>query len=138
MNCAFNGLRYPAWVENEETPTRIGIIPSATYRRLHAAEPALQRFTFEVLSSRVFDLMSSIEELAALDVAQRLSSYLARKCDEGGVVRVSHAKLADHLGTAREVITRNLRRLEQRGLLKTSRGAITILDAVALADAADA
>lgn len=132
LNCAFNGLRYPAWVQNEEAPTRIAVIPRDTYRRLHATEPAIQKFTFDVLSSRIFELMSTLEELSSLELEQRLASFLVRKCDENGVVRSSHAKIAAQLGTAREVVTRHLRQLEALGLLKTARGLILIADAVAL------
>jgi CRP/FNR family transcriptional regulator len=137
MNCAFNDLRYPAWVENEEVPTRLAVIPSAVYRKLHELDPAVRKFTFDVLSSRIFDLMSSIEEMASLDVEQRLASFLTRRCNEHGVVTASHAKIAANLGTAREVVTRHLRQLESRGLLKTSRGEIHVFDPVALAARAD-
>jgi CRP/FNR family transcriptional regulator len=66
-----------------------------------------------------------------------LASLLVRKCDEEGRVLTSHARIAAHLGTAREVVTRQLRRLEARGLLETTRGEIRILDPVALAARSD-
>ncbi|HEX9620661.1 MAG TPA: Crp/Fnr family transcriptional regulator [Polyangiaceae bacterium] len=137
MNCAFNDLRYPAWVENEEAPTRLAVIPSLSYRKLHELDPAVRGFTFDVLSSRIFDLMNTIEEMATLDMEQRLASFLTRKCNEQGVVTTSHAKIAANLGTAREVVTRHLRQLESRGLIETSRGEIRIFDPVVLAARAE-
>jgi CRP/FNR family transcriptional regulator, anaerobic regulatory protein len=133
LSCAFSGLRYPAWVDSAEVRTRVAVIPSATYRALHATDPAVQRFTFDVLSSRIFDLMTAIEELQTLPVEQRLASFLCRRCDGHGLVRLGHAQIAAHLGTAREVVTRHLRRFEQRGWLTTARGRITVTDPVALA-----
>ena len=133
LSCAFSGLRYPAWVDNDAAPTRVAVIPSDTYRRLHATDAAVQGFTFEVLSSRIFDLMTAIEERSTLDVEERLASFLCRRCDADGVVRASHARIAAHLGTAREVVTRYLRGFEARGLLTTARGRITVSDPVALA-----
>jgi CRP/FNR family transcriptional regulator len=133
LSCAFSGLRYPAWVDSDAAPTRVAVIPSDTYRRLHATDPAVQKFTFDVLSSRIFDLMTAIEERSALDVEQRLASFLSRRCDAHGVVRASHARIAAHLGTVREVVTRHLRAFEARGLLTTARGRVTVSDPIALA-----
>lgn len=137
LSCAFSGLRYPAWVENDTSPTLVAVIPSDVYRRLHATDAAVQKFTFDVLSSRIFDLMTAVEEMSTLDVEQRVASFLSRRCDADGVVRTSHAKIAAHLGTAREVVTRHLRRFEERGLLTTERGRIVVRDPVALGESQD-
>ncbi len=49
LNSTFSRLAYPAWVESDG-PTRFAIVPGQTYRELFAADPAVQRFTFETLS----------------------------------------------------------------------------------------
>ena len=98
MNCAFRDLAYPAWVENDGVPTKLAVVPSAAYRSLFAVEPAVQAYTFEVLSARIFELMSILEDVNTLDMEQRLADFLLRKCDGSGVVALSHARIAAGLG----------------------------------------
>ena len=41
---------------------------------------------------------------------------------------ITHEKIANHLGTAREVVTRMLRYFQSEGLVKLSRGTIELTD----------
>jgi CRP/FNR family transcriptional regulator len=134
INSVFADVRYPAWVESDPLPTVLAVIPPATFRQLFSEEPAVQTFTFNVLSSRVFELMTTLEEVVSLDMEQRLVSFLVRKCDGDGVVAMSQSAIAGHLGTAREVVTRILRQFEGKGLVRTARGTTTVLDPVALSN----
>ena len=126
LNCVFSDVLYPAWVSVESTPTSLLIIPPATYKRLHATEDAIRDFTFNVLSARLFDLMSTLEEVTSLDLDQRLASFLVRKANTNGEVFIHHHEIATHLGTAREVVSRLLARFRNHGLIETSRGCIRI------------
>lgn len=133
LNCVFSGLRYPAWVSVDSQPTTVLVIPSATFKQLHGTEAAVRDFSFNVLSARIFDLMSRLEEIASCDLTQRLASYLVRKADNQGQVQTGHQEIAAHLGTAREVVSRLLGQFKQCGLIKTSRGCITIVSVRELA-----
>jgi CRP/FNR family transcriptional regulator len=133
MNSVFSDLLYPAWVQSGEHPTRFAVIPGGVFRELFATETSMQRFTFNVMAGRIFELMSLLEEAVSLDVEQRVASLLVRQCDGEGTVRMSQDRMASHLGTAREVITRALKKLTERGLVQTSRGSVKVLDPVTLA-----
>ena len=137
MNCLFTEMRYPAWVEGDAPTSRFTVISAPLYRELFATEPAIQRFTFDVLSNRVLELMTFLEEAMSLGVEARVASLLVLKCDDHGAVNMSHETLANHLGTAREVVSRTLRELARRNLVETSRGRVRIVDAEALAALAD-
>lgn len=128
VNCVFSGLEYPAWVEVDENAAVIAIVDAATYRGLFATEPALQRFTFDVLSSRVIELTEALAEAGTLDVEQRIMNLLLRQCGEDGIVRLSQDRIARHVGTAREVVSRVLRNLARSGLVRGRRGSVDILD----------
>ena len=41
---------------------------------------------------------------------------------------MTHEKIANHLGTAREVVTRMLRYFQSEGMVQLTRGGINILD----------
>jgi CRP/FNR family transcriptional regulator len=132
MSCLFSDVRYPAWVESDQVLTQLAVIPSEAYKRLFASEPSVQKFTFNVLSSRIFELMTTLEEVTTHDMERRLASFLVRKCDAEGDVAMSQATMAGHLGTAREVVTRILRQFESKGLVAVARGTTRVIDAVAL------
>jgi CRP/FNR family transcriptional regulator len=127
MNCVFSDILYPAWVENDRSLSRIAIIPALTYRKLHEKEKSIQRFTVDVLSSRIFDLMSALEEVFTLPVNQRLANLLLKKSNSLLHLVMSHEEIASHLGTAREVVTRHLKNFEKMGFVKIERGYTKIL-----------
>ena len=51
---------------------------------------------------------------------------------EDGFARITHEEISHHLGTTREVISRELEGMRQMGLLQTGRGKIYVLDRSAL------
>lgn len=127
INCVFSDILYPAYVENDRPLSRISIIPADTYKMLHEKERGIQQFTVNVLSSRIFDLMSTLEEVSTLPINQRLANLILRKSNSSHHLVMSHDEIASHLGTAREVITRNMKNFERLGYIEISRGYTRIL-----------
>lgn len=132
LNAVFAELRYPAWVSVETKEARILSIPGPVLRQLHEREAGVRTQMFEVLSTRVFDLMTKIEDLSTLSLEERLRSHLLRRADAAGLVYTTHEELAVHLATAREVVSRHLRQLSRAGLIATRRGCIQVLRPEAL------
>ncbi len=63
-----------------------------------------------------------------LDSVQlRLARCLLRQTDADSTVHATHEQLALEIGTAREVVSRHLKGLEQEGLISMKRGSITLL-----------
>lgn len=132
LTAAFRSDPYPAWVETEDEQLSFVLVPGAMFRELYNAEPTFRSFVFEVLSGRVFELMSRLEDLGSLRVEQRLAAFLLEAADSAGEVVMSQARLAAHLGTAREVVFRALRTMSDAHLVATSRGRVRVLDAPGL------
>ena len=122
MNCVFSNILYPAWVESGRLGAKFAVIPSHVYRRIHESERAVQQFTFDVLSARIFDLMSTLEDATTLPLDRRLANFVLKKSGADMRLPMSHEEIASHLGTAREVVSRNLRGLEEAGLVRVARG----------------
>jgi CRP/FNR family transcriptional regulator len=131
LNCLFNDLRYPAWVQ-AEAATSIGLIPGAVYRKLFEREPAIQDMTVHALSTLVFRLMSELELVHSSHHKQRLANFILMQAAADGVLRMTQQQLAQHLGTTREVVARLLQDFVAKGLVLTQRGAIAIKDLVGL------
>lgn len=123
---------YPAWAEAEAEAVSFAIVPAATVRTL-LAEPAFREFALAALSTRVFELMAALEELGTLRVEQRVARYVLRHADADGRLRISQQRLAGHLGTAREVVSRALRALVAQRAVTSGRAQIQIADRARLA-----
>jgi CRP/FNR family transcriptional regulator len=84
---------------------------------------------FGVFAQRMGDLMALAEAVAFQRLDQRLAATLLGR---GTVVRATHQGLAEELGTAREIVTRLLKRFEREGWVQVARERVEILDAPAL------
>jgi CRP/FNR family transcriptional regulator, anaerobic regulatory protein len=132
LNCLFNDLRYPAWVETDAN-TEVDIIPGALYRKLFVTESTVQDLTVKALSSLVFRLMDELEQVHACNLDQRLANFILSNATEEGVLRMTQQQLGSHLGTTREVIARLMQGFVAEGAIKTRRGAVVVTDAAKLA-----
>ena len=62
---------------------------------------------------------------------RRLAAFLLEESVLEGtpLLRLTHEKIANHMGTAREVVTRMLRYFQNEGLVRLARGSVEIIDA---------
>lgn len=127
LNCLFNDLRYPAWVQ-AEADVRVGVIPGPVYRKLFEQETAIRDMTVQTLSTLVFRLMAELEQVHSTHHRQRLANFILLHAGGDGVLRATQQQLAQHLGTTREVVARLLGDFVARGFVQTSRGAVAIVD----------
>lgn len=132
LNCIFNDLLYPAWVE-AGADTRVAVIPGRVFKALFDAEPSIRNMTVQAFSTVVFRLMSELEGIHSYKLEGRLCNFLLLHASTEGVVRMTQQEIASHLGTTREVIARALGQLASKGHLKTSRNRIAVHDPVRLA-----
>jgi len=127
LNCLFNDLLYPAWVQ-AEAATTVALIPGAVYRKLFEREVPIQNLTVHALSTLVFRLMSELELVHSSHHKQRLANFILIQAASDGVLRMTQQQLAQHLGTTREVVARLLGDFVAGGLVQTGRGSIAIKD----------
>ncbi|MES9851270.1 MAG: Crp/Fnr family transcriptional regulator [Candidatus Thiodiazotropha sp. LLP2] len=132
LNCLFNDLRYPAWVETDDN-TDVDIIPGSIYRKLFEVEQTVQDLTVKALSSLVFRLMEELEQVHACNLDQRLANFILSNASEEGVLRMTQQELGGHLGTTREVVARLIQGFVAEGAVETRRGAVVVIDAGKLA-----
>lgn len=131
LNCLFNDLLYPAWVQAEAAST-IALIPGAVYRQLFETESGIRALTVQTLSTLVFRLMAELEQVHASHHRQRLAQFLIAHAAGDGCLRMTQQQIAHHLGTTREVVARLMQDFVARGLVQTQRGQVAIRDLFAL------
>lgn len=109
------------------------ILPAAAFSRLLADSAVFREFAFTAYATRVSDLLLLIEDVAFGRIDSRLAAVLVARGGEDGVVIATHQDLAAELGSAREVISRQLKDFERRGWIALQRGRLTVRDRAALA-----
>jgi CRP/FNR family transcriptional regulator len=114
-----------------ETEVLAAAIPRGVFDDLVASSKAFRDFVFRAYSRRITDLFHVIEDIAFRRMDIRLAQKIIERA-EAGVLKATHAQLAAELGTAREVISRQLAEFQRRGWIAQSRGAVEILDAAGL------
>ncbi|MEW6677917.1 MAG: Crp/Fnr family transcriptional regulator [Pseudomonadota bacterium] len=117
-----------------QTDLLVFTIPPTVFKSLMARNEAFREFVFSQFSQRLADLMMLVEAIAFQKLDQRLAHLLL---EEGPELKTSHAKLADRLGTVRDIVGRLLKNFEQRGLVSLGRERVRVLDDAGLKEVAD-
>ena len=103
------------------------VAPRATFDELIARPAVFRRFVFTAFSVNVTTLFRIIDEVAFSRIDVRLAQRLLQLADPKGRIELTHQQLAAELGSAREVIGRQLHEFQRRGWLTTSRGSIDLV-----------
>lgn len=111
-----------------ETPVKAIAIPAPVFHELLGCSAALRDFVFQSYGTRITNLMMLVEEVAFGRLDERLARFLCENADHDDSLTITHQQLAFELGSAREVISRQLKEFERRHLVKLNRGQITLCD----------
>jgi CRP/FNR family transcriptional regulator len=132
----FDGGVYPASaVAIEET--QIAFISQRDFHNYCLEHPEVALKVLSVVGARLRRLVGIIEELSFTTIRQRLVAMLLRLAQEQGTavgqgiefqLPSTHQELANQLGTVRELISRNLMRLQAEGLLDVDARRIVVKD----------
>ncbi len=132
--CLMAGNRYEA-EGVVEAELHALLVPRALFEELLDRSRAFRRIVFNSFAVRLADLLGLVSQVAFARVDVRLAAVIVDRgrCSDG-LLEVRHQDLAVELGTAREVVSRQLKEFERRGWVRLRRCAIEILDAAALSE----
>ena len=127
----FDGGPYPASGVAVE-PSELLFIARQDFRALCLEFPEIALKVLEVAGTRLRRLVGIIEELSFTTVRHRLISWILRKAkNEGGLsftLQASHQELAAQIGTVRELVSRNLARLQAQEFIGINGHEVRILN----------
>ncbi len=132
--CLLGESEYSATGIAETDVTVLGIAPAAFHELMLHYEP-FRRYVFGMYGERLAEVIELVEEVAFRKLDSRLAQLLVHR---GPVIEETHQKIADDLGSVREIVSRLLRNFESRGWVKLERERVTVLDPRPLADLARA
>jgi CRP/FNR family transcriptional regulator len=109
--------------------TKILLIPSVKLREWITKYPSFNFYVYEMFNKRYLDLIDTINQLIFNRLDERLFNYLNEKTLLSGNnnISITHQQIATDMGTAREVISRLLKKLERENKILTSRNQVTVL-----------
>jgi len=107
-------------------------LSGSAFHDLLAVSAVFRRFVFSAYAMRVGDLLMLIDAVAFGRIDARLAQLLLTRADNGGIVVATHMDMATELGTAREVVSRQIKEFERAGWLDAARGRVRVIDPSAL------
>ncbi len=132
----FDGGTYPASGAAVDDVTLL-FVSKQDFNALCLAHPQVPLKVLRVVGARLRRLVGIIEELSFTTVRHRLASYLWRLAQKSGkrtaegvevTLPITNQELAAQIGTVRELVSRNLSRLQAEGMLKTDGRNVLIYD----------
>lgn len=137
-SCVFSGIQFDVSIEVEKD-TEFWLIPPNVYRELMEKSTAVANYTNELMASRFSEVMWLIEQVMFKSFDKRLAAFLIEESniENSDRLEITHERIANHLGSAREVVTRMLKYFQNEGAVKLSRGAVEITDRKKLSEIAD-
>jgi CRP/FNR family transcriptional regulator len=127
--CLLGHSDYSARGVAERDVTLLSVPPALFQELLLESEP-FRRFIFGMYGERLAEVIELVEEVAFRRLDERLAQLLIHR---GPLIEATHQKLADELGSVREIVSRLLRAFEERGWVKLERERISVLDPASLA-----
>jgi CRP/FNR family transcriptional regulator len=126
FGCLVKGGRYSA-EGLAETDLAVEMVPVDEFQRRVADDEDFRTRLFTAVAARFADLEQLVEDVALSSISARLARALLRLADGEGVVNATHEALATEIGSAREVVSRQLGVLMRAGLIAGTRGHIALL-----------
>lgn len=127
INCGLNDLKSRVKAIAEEDAKAL-LVPSSVLSEWQRKYPSFRAFVLDLYQKRFDDLLDAYNALAFQSLDERLLKYLHEKTKALGSTKIkaTHQELGDELGTARETISRMLKKLEMEGMVSLHRGWIEV------------
>lgn len=128
-SCMMASLRFDVTIE-AETDSEIYVIPAPDYKILMENSAVIANYTNEIMASRFSDVMWLVEQIMWKSFDVRLAGFLLEESSAEGTdeLKITHERIANHMGTAREVVTRMLKYFQSEGMVLLSRGDVKLTD----------
>ena len=137
-SCIIRSLQFDVLVKAEKD-TDFWLIPTEIYKELMDKSVAISNYTNEILASRTSDIIWLMEQVMWQSFDKRLAGFILEESvlEGSDTLSITHEEIANHMGTAREVVTRMLKYFQSEGFVSLGRGSIKIEDKSRLEELAE-
>ncbi len=127
--CIFGGSHFPAEAV-AETDMEVRVISKPQFEELMTHSPEFREHLLGGFGERISDLIHTIQKLALESIEERLLKLMLMQPQN--IINLTHQQIAEEIGTAREVVSRHLKKLEALGYISLGRGSIELVNRSAL------
>ena len=137
-SCVMPNIQFEVIIEAEKD-SEMWVLPSCLFKDLMEESAVVANYANQLISSRFSEVMWLMEQIMWKSFDKRLASFLLEESmlENSSSLKITHEKIANHMGTAREVVTRMLRYFQNEDMVKLTRGAVEIVDKAALENLAE-
>lgn len=128
-SCVYPNLTYDVNLEAVKDSSVI-IIDSKFFKELTTNNLKIQSFFLNLMQDKLSEVMWVLEQVVFFNLENRVANFLLEQyyLNDSLEINITHDVIANNLGSAREVISRLLKRFENNDIVKLSRGTIKIID----------
>ena len=128
-SCMMQNIQFEILIEAEKD-SEIWIIPAYIFMKMMDESAAMANYANDLLGGCLSEAMWLMEQIMWKSFDKRLAAFLLEESivEETRELQMTHEKIANHMGTAREVVTRMLRYFQSEGMVKLTRGVVEIVD----------
>ena len=132
-SCVMPNMMFDVFIEAEKD-TEMWVIPACLYQNLMDESLPLSTYSRDLITNHFSEVMWLMEQIMWKSFDKRLAGFLIEEAriEETDSLKITHEKIASHMGTAREVVTRMLRYFQSDGMVKLTRGTVELTDRKAL------
>lgn len=127
--CVLRQITFDIHIE-AETETRVLIVPAHTLSALMRSNLRVENYIYKSATERTSDIMWMLQQVLFTPVEKRIAEFLWSETARRGTdtLTLTHEQLAKYTGSAREVVSRILKKFVQNGAVSLERGTVTVTD----------
>ena len=128
-SCVMPNMQFDVFIEAEKD-SELWIIPACLYQNLMDESLPIANYSHNLITNHFSEVMWLMEQIMWKSFDKRLADFLLEESALEGTdaLKITHEKIANHMGTAREVVTRMLRYFQSEQMVKLTRGTVEITD----------
>lgn len=128
-SCVMPDIQFDVIIEAEKD-SEMWVISACLFKQMMEESVVVANYANQLISSRFTEVMWLMGQIMWQSFDKRLAAFLLEESalEDTPVLKITHEKIAGHMGTAREVVTRMLRYFQSEGMVKLTRGAVEITD----------
>ena len=128
-SCVMPNVQFDVIIEAEKD-CELTVLPSCLFKNLMEECLPVASYANQLITSRFSDVMWLMEQIMWKSFDKRLAAFLLEESNlsESPTLSITHEKIANHMGTAREVVTRMLRYFQSEGMVRLTRGTVILTD----------
>ena len=127
-SCVMPDVQFEVVIEAEKDCS-LWVLPSCLFKNLMEESAPVANYANQLISSRFSEVMWLMDQVMWKSFDKRLAAFLLEesRLENTLSLKITHEKIANHMGTAREVVTRMLRYFQSEGMVKLTRGGVELI-----------